>query len=731
MAEIQQKPRIPWLWMLLLAALVVVMIITFGSAGNSKEIEWSVFTTHAEAGEMSDVYAVGGTIYGRYTAEAVDSEGKKLSSLTENERKQSVTKKYDFTTTYVSSEYLMNYIDQVNADLVAAGKTKINAEFKIQTESIWARILPYVGMALLMGLFLWLAYRMFSNMSGKNNEFGKNKARVDIGLKVRFSDVAGCDEEKREVQELVEFLKNPKKFTDLGARIPKGVLLVGKPGTGKTLLAKAIAGEAGVPFFSITGSDFVEMFVGVGAARVRDLFETAKKQKPCIIFIDEIDAVGRHRGTGIGNTNDEREQTLNQLLVQMDGFESSEGIIVLAATNRPDVLDPALLRAGRFDRQIVVNPPDVRGREKILKLYAKDKPMAENINFAEIAKMLPGETGADIENIINEAAILAARDNRAVITQSDIMEGISKVQMGPQKRSAVMTPEQQKCTAYHESGHAIVSKSVTEFEQNVQEIIIIRRGMAGGYTAHTPKEDITQLTKEQVLDHICIAMGGRAAELIKYGKLSTGASNDIKVATDMARSMVTEWGMSEKLGPVYYSGEQEMFLGRDFQSQRNYSDDTARVIDDEVRDILQSQLQRAVNILKSKDNILENMTEVLLQKETIYSADVEALMEGKSVEEVVKSIDERQAVLDAQDQQAREEKTKRDEEEKAKAIQKAQQLREQAILAYELNIDPKDMPNAQKAEEQKQTNNQLSNETPQPPQEVKQDDKKQNNEEQK
>ena len=731
MAEIQQKPRIPWLWMLLLAALVVVMIITFGSAGNSKEIEWSVFTTHAEAGEMSDVYAVGGTIYGRYTAEAVDSEGKKLSSLTENERKQSVTKKYDFTTTYVSSEYLMNYIDQVNADLVAAGKTKINAEFKIQTESIWARILPYVGMALLMGLFLWLAYRMFSNMSGKNNEFGKNKARVDIGLKVRFSDVAGCDEEKREVQELVEFLKNPKKFTDLGARIPKGVLLVGKPGTGKTLLAKAIAGEAGVPFFSITGSDFVEMFVGVGAARVRDLFETAKKQKPCIIFIDEIDAVGRHRGTGIGNTNDEREQTLNQLLVQMDGFESSEGIIVLAATNRPDVLDPALLRAGRFDRQIVVNPPDVRGREKILKLYAKDKPMAENINFAEIAKMLPGETGADIENIINEAAILAARDNRAVITQSDIMEGISKVQMGPQKRSAVMTPEQQKCTAYHESGHAIVSKSVTEFEQNVQEISIIRRGMAGGYTAHTPKEDITQLTKEQVLDHICIAMGGRAAELIKYGKLSTGASNDIKVATDMARSMVTEWGMSEKLGPVYYSGEQEMFLGRDFQSQRNYSDDTARVIDDEVRDILQSQLQRAVNILKSKDNILENMTEVLLQKETIYSADVEALMEGKSVEEVVKSIDERQAVLDAQDQQAREEKTKRDEEEKAKAIQKAQQLREQAILAYELNIDPKDMPNAQKAEEQKQTNNQLSNETPQTPQEVRQDDKKQNNEEQK
>jgi len=687
-AQIQQKPRIPWLGILLLVAVVVVMIITFGSTGDNKQIEWSAFTTHAEAGEVSDVYAVGGNIYGRYTETAVDAEGKKLSNLTENDRKQAITKKYDFTCTYVSSEYLMGYIDEVNANLVAAGKAKITAEFKVQTESIWARVLPYLGMAILMGLFLWLTYRMFSNMSGKNNEFGKNKARVDIGLKVRFSDVAGCDEEKREVQELVEFLKNPKKFTDLGARIPKGVLLVGKPGTGKTLLAKAIAGEAGVPFFSITGSDFVEMFVGVGAARVRDLFETAKKQKPCIIFIDEIDAVGRHRGTGIGNTNDEREQTLNQLLVQMDGFESSEGIIVIAATNRPDVLDPALLRAGRFDRQIVVNPPDVRGREKIMRLYAKDKPFAEDINFAEIAKLLPGETGADIENIINEAAILAARDNRAVITQKDIMEGISKVQMGPQKRSAVMTPEQQKCTAYHESGHAIVSKSVKEFEQNVQEISIIRRGMAGGYTAHTPKEDLSQLTREQILDHICIAMGGRAAELIKYGKLSTGASNDIKVATDMARSMITEWGMSDKLGPVCYSGEQEMFLGRDFQSQRNYSENTAQIIDGEVRAILQSQLDRAINILKSQDKILENMTQVLLQKETIYSADVEALMAGKSVEEVVKTIDERQAVLDAQDQQAREQKQKRDEEERTRAMQKAEHLREQAMLAYELDLEP-------------------------------------------
>ena len=459
-----------------------------------------------------------------------------------------------------------------------------------------------------------------------------------------------------------------------------------------TALAKAIAGEAGVPFFSITGSDFVEMFVGVGAARVRDLFDNAKKQKPCIVFIDEIDAVGRHRGTGIGNTNDEREQTLNQLLVQMDGFESSEGIIVIAATNRPDVLDPALLRAGRFDRQIVVNPPDVRGREKIFKLYAKDKPFSKDINFAEIAKLIPGETGADIENIVNEAAILAARDNRAVITQKDIMEGISKVQMGPQKRSAVLTPEQQKRTAYHESGHAIISKSVTEFEQNVQEISIIQRGMAGGYTAHTPKEDPTQLTREQMLDHICIAMGGRAAELIKYGKLSTGASNDIKVATDMARAMVTEYGMSEKLGPVCYSGEQEMFLGRDFQSQRNYSENTAQIIDAEVRVILQQQLDRAVNILKQKDNILENMTQVLLQKETIYSGDVEALMQGKSVEEVIENINKRQEELDKQDQQAREEKKKRDEQEAEQQAQKLEMLKEQARLAYELDVNPEEIP---------------------------------------
>ena len=692
MAQIQQKPKIPWLGILLLVALVVVMILSFGTVKENKEINWSQFSTYAEAGDVSDVYAVGGTIFGRYTEAATDGEGKKLSSLTEVDRKQAVNKKYDFTCTYVSSEFLMEYLKDVNTNLESAGKAKISAEFKVQTESIWGKILPYVGMVILMLLFLWLTFRMFNNINGKNMDFGKNKARVDSGLKVRFSDVAGCDEEKREVQELVEFLKNPKKFTDLGARIPKGVLLVGKPGTGKTLLAKAIAGEAGVPFFSITGSDFVEMFVGVGAARVRDLFDNAKKQKPCIVFIDEIDAVGRHRGTGIGNTNDEREQTLNQLLVQMDGFESSEGIIVIAATNRPDVLDPALLRAGRFDRQIVVNPPDVRGREKIFKLYAKDKPFSKDINFAEIAKLIPGETGADIENIVNEAAILAARDNRAVITQKDIMEGISKVQMGPQKRSAVLTPEQQKRTAYHESGHAIISKSVTEFEQNVQEISIIQRGMAGGYTAHTPKEDPTQLTREQMLDHICIAMGGRAAELIKYGKLSTGASNDIKVATDMARAMVTEYGMSEKLGPVCYSGEQEMFLGRDFQSQRNYSENTAQIIDAEVRVILQQQLDRAVDILKQKDNILENMTQVLLQKETIYSGDVEALMQGKSVEEVIENINKRQEELDKQDQQAREEKKKRDEQEAEQQAQKLEMLKEQARLAYELDVNPEEIP---------------------------------------
>ncbi len=697
-AELQPRRKISWLWWILLAVLVIALIISFGIKTDNKEIDWSEFTTHAEAGEVSDIYAVGGTIYGRYTESAVDEKGNKLTTLSTEDRERDVQARYDFTCTYVSSEYLMNYIDKVNETLSSTtGMTKINADFKVQSASWLEQIWPFVYIILMLLMF-WFIFSALNRMNGKNMDFAKNKARVDTDIKVRFSDVAGCDEEKREVQELVEFLKNPKKFTDLGARIPKGVLLVGKPGTGKTLLAKAIAGEAGVPFFSITGSDFVEMFVGVGAARVRDLFETAKKQQPCIIFIDEIDAVGRHRGTGIGNTNDEREQTLNQLLVQMDGFESSDGIIVLAATNRPDVLDPALLRAGRFDRQIVVNPPDVRGREKILRLYAKNKPFADNINFAEIAKMIPGDTGADIENIINEAAILAARDNRAIITQSDIMEGISKVEMGPQKRSAVMTPEQQKLTAYHESGHAIVSKSVTEFAQTVQEISIIQRGMAGGYTAHTPKEDTNMFTREQLLDHICIAMGGRAAEYIKYGKYSTGPSNDIKVATDMARAMVTEYGMSDKLGPVCYSNEQEMFLGRDFQSQRNYSEHTAQLIDDEIRDVLEQQFQRAIAILKEKNAILENMMAVLVKKETIYSQDVDALMSGESVDQVIENIEKRQAELDKQDQQAREEKAKRDKEREKQEQEKMKNLREQAMMAYELGVDTdvvSDLPKTQ------------------------------------
>ena len=683
MAELHQKARFPWLWTLVLVALIVVMILSFGIKQENKDIDWANFTTQAEAGNVEQIYATGGQIWGRYTETAVDDQGNKLSKLSEEDRKQPVQSKYDFICTYVSSEYLMNFIDKTNDTLAV----KIKAEYKVEQESWISKLWPFIYIALML-FMAWFIFRMIARMNGKNMDFGKNKARVDTNIKVKFDDVAGCDEEKREVQELVEFLKNPKKFTDLGARIPKGVLLVGKPGTGKTLLAKAIAGEAGVPFFSITGSDFVEMFVGVGAARVRDLFETAKRQQPCIIFIDEIDAVGRHRGTGIGNTNDEREQTLNQLLVQMDGFESSDGIIVIAATNRPDVLDPALLRAGRFDRQIVVNPPDVRGREKIFKLYAKDKPFAENINFAEIAKLIPGDTGADIENIVNEAAILAARDNRAIITQSDIMEGISKVAMGPQKRSTVLTVEQQKRTAYHESGHAIISKTVKEFEQNVQEISIIQRGMAGGYTAHTPKEEPNLLTKEQLLDHICIAMGGRAAEFIKYGKYSTGPSNDLKVATDMARAMITEYGMSDKLGPVCLNNEQEMFLGRDFQSQREYSEHTAQLIDDEVRSILQSEFERAVKILKEKDSILENMTAVLLEKETIYSDDVDNLMNGESVEEVVKKINERQATLDAQDQKAREEKQERDKKQAEAEKKKIQHLREQAMIAYELGSEP-------------------------------------------
>ena len=481
-----------------------------------------------------------------------------------------------------------------------------------------------------------------SSMGGGNKimSFAKTKARVTTNIKVRFSDVAGAEEEKVELAEVVEFLRQPKKFSDLGARIPKGVLLVGPPGTGKTLFAKAVAGEAGVPFFSVSGSDFVEMYVGVGASRVRDLFEMAKKNQPCIIFIDEIDAVGRHRGAGLGGGNDEREQTLNQILVQMDGFENSEGVIVIAATNRSDILDPALTRPGRFDRQVFVNLPDVKGREQILKVHARNKPLAPDVNLRNIARLSAGFSGADLANLLNEAAILAARADKKFIGNPDLYEAFDKVAMGPAKKSKVVTEEEKRITAYHEAGHAILAKLCTHCDP-VHEVTIIPRGNAGGFTMMRPEHDRSYYSRSYMLDDICMGLGGRVAEELVIHEISSGASGDIKAATKFARAMVTEFGMSDKLGLISYSDDsQPVFLGKDMATHNSYSEDTAKLIDDEVRDIVSTQHERAKKLLGENRAVLDNMARVLIERETIYTEEVEMLMDGKSYDEVMKYMDE-------------------------------------------------------------------------------------------
>ena len=510
--------------------------------------------------------------------------------------------------------------------------------------SIWSSIIPYVIMiALMVVAFIFISRSMGGGTKSAMN-FAKTNARQLHNLKVRFTDVAGADEEKAELAEVVEFLKNPKKFSELGARIPKGVLLVGPPGTGKTLFAKAVAGEAGVPFFSISGSDFVEMFVGVGASRVRDLFDAAKKSQPCIVFIDEIDAVGRQRGTGLGGGHDEREQTLNQLLVQMDGFETNEGIIVMAATNRADILDPALLRPGRFDRQIYVNTPDVKGREAILKVHARNKPMAPDVNFKTVARMTSGFSGADLENLLNEAAILAARANRKVITNKDLYEGINKVLLGPQKKSRLITETDKRITAYHESGHAILAKLLPNCDP-VHEVSIIPRGQAAGYTMTMPDNDDNHLTKAKLLDDIVMTLGGRVAEELVIKDISAGASGDIKAVTKRARLMVTEWGMSDRVGPISYGSDQEVFIGRDMASHVNYSEETAGIIDEEVNKIVMESLGKARSILSENRKLLDNMARLLVERETIFTEEVDMLMDGKSLEEIEKFMDENEKTL--------------------------------------------------------------------------------------
>ena len=493
----------------------------------------------------------------------------------------------------------------------------------------WITLLPTLVLIIVLVLF-WVFFLQQAQGGGGGNRvmsFGKSRARLstDEKKKVTFNDVAGADEELEELKEIVEFLKAPKKFIDLGARIPKGVLLVGPPGTGKTLLAKAISGEAGVPFFSISGSDFVEMFVGVGASRVRDLFEQAKKNSPCIVFIDEIDAVGRHRGAGLGGGHDEREQTLNQLLVEMDGFGLNEGVIILAATNRPDILDPALLRPGRFDRRVHVGLPDIRGREAILRVHSKGKPLSDKVRLDELAKSTSGFTGADLENLLNEAALLAARNNRSRIGQDEIKEAIFKVIMGPEKKSRLISEKEKKLTAYHEAGHAIAVKVVSTTDK-VDRVTIIPSGRAGGYTVHKPEEDKYYHTKDQLIEDIVISLGGRAAEDIVLGEISTGASSDLKQANSVARNMITRYGMSDSMGNLVFSDENdEVFIGRDFGHTRNYSEEIAAQIDREVKKIIDAAYARTLDILRRNIDRLHLIANALLEHEKLEGSEFEDL----------------------------------------------------------------------------------------------------------
>ncbi len=537
-------------------------------------------------------------------------------------------------TSYVPSIFVFSssFYDKYLAEKVESGALVIEGQPTPATP-FWVQLLPTLGLVVLM-VVLWFVFMRQSQGggTGKAMSFGKSRARMvkddDPNKKITFADVAGLDEEKEELSEIVDFLKNPAKFVKLGARIPKGVLLVGPPGTGKTYLSKAVSGEAGVPFFSISGSDFVEMFVGVGASRVRDLFDQAKKNSPCIVFIDEIDAVGRKRGAGMGGGNDEREQTLNQLLVEMDGFGGNEGIIIIAATNRPDILDPALLRPGRFDRQVHVGLPDVKAREEILKVHVRKKPLADDIDLEIVAKRTPGFTPADLENAMNEAALLSARYNKTVITMDLIEEAITKVIAGPEKRSKVISEAEKKLTAYHEAGHAVVAK-LSSSKDPVHMITIIPRGGAGGFTMYLPEEDKYYASKTEMEENIVRLLGGRVAEKLVLNDISTGASNDIERATKIARAMVTTYGMSDELGPMAYgTNDDEIFLGRDFNKMRNYSEEVAAKIDSEMRKIIDNAYHKTEALLSNNMEKLERVAHALLEKETISGKEFETLFEG-------------------------------------------------------------------------------------------------------
>ena len=564
----------------------------------------------------------------------IQNNNVKTLSFTESDVKGVFKDGQEFTS-YVPTIFLFSgtFYDNYLAEKIEANEIEVIGE-PVPPTPLWLQALPTIGMLVLLGV-LWYVFMKQSQGggTGKAMSFGKSRAHMvkDDEKKITFADVAGLDEEKEELSEIVDFLKNPAKFVKLGARIPKGVLLVGPPGTGKTYLSKSVSGEAGVPFFSISGSDFVEMFVGVGASRVRDLFDQAKKNAPCIIFIDEIDAVGRRRGAGLGGGNDEREQTLNQLLVEMDGFSGNEGIIIIAATNRPDILDPALMRPGRFDRQVHVGLPDVKAREAILKIHVRKKPLAEDVDLEIVSKRTPGFTPADLENAMNEAALLAARQNQTVITMDIIEEAITKVIAGPEKRSKVISENEKKLTAYHEAGHAVVAR-LSSTKDPVHMITIIPRGGAGGFTMYLPEEDKSYRSKSDMEEYIVRLLGGRVAEKLALDDISTGASNDIERATKIARAMVTTYGMSDELGPMSYgTSEDEVFLGRDFNKIRNYSEDVASKIDNEMRRIIDNAYNKTEKLLSENIEKLHSVAQALLEKETISGKEFEILFDGGSI----------------------------------------------------------------------------------------------------
>ncbi len=589
------------LWLVIFVAIIALYQLVNTPRTGYEEIPYSEFLTNVETGEVKDVVFKGEEIKGEY-ADSSDSETK------------------SFKTIGPASEQLLTTLEEKGITF------KFDSDKEGSLTSILLNWAPLLLLVVIMVFFM----RQLQAGGNKAMSFGKNKARMlnENQNKTTFKDVAGVDEAKEEVQEIVEFLRSPKKFTKLGGRIPKGILLVGPPGTGKTLLAKAIAGEAGVPFFIISGSDFVEMFVGVGASRVRDLFAQAKRHAPCIIFVDELDAVGRHRGAGLGGGHDEREQTLNQLLVEMDGFESNEGIIVMAATNRPDVLDPALLRPGRFDRQVVVPRPDVRGREEILKVHSRNTPMEDDVELSVIARSTPGFSGADLENLVNESALHAARFSRMKITMDDFEYAKDKVIMGVERKSMIISDSEKKITAYHEAGHALVAK-LTPGTDPIHKVTIIPRGMALGVTQQLPIEDRYTLSRTNLNGTIMVLLGGRAAEEIVFGERTSGAGNDLERVTEIARRMVCEWGMSEKVGPITFGkGDEQVFLGKEMSQTKKYSEETAMDIDSEIKSIVTGNYEKAKHLLEENIDILHMVAEVLLDKEVI---------DGKELEEIIKN----------------------------------------------------------------------------------------------